>query len=265
MNQLARIYLWEGIYLYIGKSTPVLRHASHALEIGISLDQPFRMRDDLGQWQEARALMIAPDREHECLITIEGRWVHIGIESESSLARELRDRFMQHQSFVFLTHSALDEFITGLQQPGTDQAAQDDAASLLNGFMSGLLNKRVELIGPSREIDLRIKKIINILKELPESNPSLQQLADQVGLSEGRLVHLFKQQLGIPIGSYILWIRVNQAIREMTASISLTQAAHNAGFADSAHFSRTFMRIFGTRPSEILKRSQIIQAESEIL
>jgi AraC family transcriptional regulator len=32
---------------------------------------------------------------------------------------------------------------------------------------------------------------------------------------------------------------------------SLTQAAHSAGFADSAHFSRTFRRTFGLAAAEL--------------
>jgi AraC-like DNA-binding protein len=32
---------------------------------------------------------------------------------------------------------------------------------------------------------------------------------------------------------------------------SLTDAAHEAGFADSAHLSRTFRRMFGVAPSSL--------------
>jgi AraC family transcriptional regulator len=39
----------------------------------------------------------------------------------------------------------------------------------------------------------------------------------------------------------------------------LTTAAHEAGFADSAHLSRTFRDTFGLAPSRIFKRSQFIQ------
>jgi AraC-like DNA-binding protein len=36
-----------------------------------------------------------------------------------------------------------------------------------------------------------------------------------------------------------------RAVDRMAAGDSLTAAAHHAGFSDSAHFSRTFHRMFG--------------------
>lgn len=37
----------------------------------------------------------------------------------------------------------------------------------------------------------------------------------------------------------------------MGSGSSLTEAAHAAGFADSAHFSRTFRRMFGVAPASL--------------
>jgi AraC-like DNA-binding protein len=45
--------------------------------------------------------------------------------------------------------------------------------------------------------------------------------------------------------------------------MSLTEAADAAGFADSAHFSRTFRAMFGLTPSQILKRSKSVQIISD--
>lgn len=38
---------------------------------------------------------------------------------------------------------------------------------------------------------------------------------------------------------------------------SLTEAAHVAGFADSAHLSRTFRSMFGIAPSFMFERSRL--------
>ena len=38
---------------------------------------------------------------------------------------------------------------------------------------------------------------------------------------------------------------MTKAVEAIAAGVSLTEAAHEAGFADSAHFSRTFRRMFG--------------------
>jgi AraC-like DNA-binding protein len=41
------------------------------------------------------------------------------------------------------------------------------------------------------------------------------------------------------------------------AGHSLTEAAYQGGFADAAHFSRTFRRMFGLPPSQLLLKQQI--------
>jgi AraC-like DNA-binding protein len=41
--------------------------------------------------------------------------------------------------------------------------------------------------------------------------------------------------------------------------MSLTEAAHAAGFASSAHFSAAFREMFGMMPSELLKTLEPVQ------
>ena len=38
--------------------------------------------------------------------------------------------------------------------------------------------------------------------------------------------------------------------------VSVTEAAHSAGFSDAAHMTRTFRRMLGTSPSELVRRRQ---------
>ncbi len=67
--------------------------------------------------------------------------------------------------------------------------------------------------------------------------------------------------MGIPIRRYVLWERLLLAIQQLTGGVTLTEAAHWAGFSDSAHFSRTFTRMFGLSPSLLTKNSQFVQAQ----
>ncbi len=108
-------------------------------------------------------------------------------------------------------------------------------------------------------IDPRIRMALDFMKEQPERKAPLYLIAQTVGLSESRIVHLFKEQIGIPIRRYLLWLRLVQAIDHLFNNASLTRAAHEAGFADSAHFTRTFRAMFGVTPSELFKNSQFVQ------
>lgn len=74
---------------------------------------------------------------------------------------------------------------------------------------------------------------------------TLPQAAGIAFLSESRFSHLFVEEVGLPFRTYLLWRRMSRAVSFLSAGHRLTEAAHAAGFADSAHFSRTFLRMFG--------------------
>ena len=66
--------------------------------------------------------------------------------------------------------------------------------------------------------------------------------------------------MGIPLRRYLLWLRLIEGIKVALKGISLTAVAHEVGFSDSAHFSRSFKEMFGLTPSELFKNSQFIQS-----
>lgn len=82
---------------------------------------------------------------------------------------------------------------------------------------------------------------------------SLTKAAQGIYLSPSRLRHLFVEQTGLPFKTYLLWLRLVRAVQVYSEGKSLTEAAHLAGFSDSAHFSRIFRRTFGL-PASTLTR-----------
>lgn len=74
-------------------------------------------------------------------------------------------------------------------------------------------------------------------------------VAALVGVSASRLTHLFTDQMGITLRRYVLWLRLQAVITRVKAGDDLTDAAHAAGFADSAHLTRTCRDMFGLPPS----------------
>lgn len=100
-------------------------------------------------------------------------------------------------------------------------------------------------------IDPRVRAVADRLLAESDENTSLAQLAAGAGLSESRLAHLFRRDVGLPMRQYRLALRMEKAVREVAQGRSLTDAAHAAGFSDSAHFSRTCRRMFGRAPSAL--------------
>lgn len=98
-------------------------------------------------------------------------------------------------------------------------------------------------------IDPRLQTVLAAVRE---SIHGRQYLAKLVHLSPTRFSHWFVEQTGLPLRSYRKWSRLVAALQHISAGRSLTEAAHAAGFADAAHFSRTFRNLFGLDPSSAL-------------
>ncbi|WP_280397670.1 AraC family transcriptional regulator [Nocardia carnea] len=88
--------------------------------------------------------------------------------------------------------------------------------------------------------------------EWPGGPPTLGELAARVGISGSRLSHVFAAEVGLPYAAWRRWTRLRQAFGVVRAGGSLTEAAHTAGFADSAHLTRTCRALIGITPTEAL-------------
>ena len=99
--------------------------------------------------------------------------------------------------------------------------------------------------------DLRVRKAAAWAAKQLDRRIGLTEAAEAVNLSPGRLRHLFVEHTGLPFKTYLLWLRLTRAVEHFAAGVSLTQAAHDAGFSDSAHLSRTFRRMFGISPAAL--------------
>lgn len=78
------------------------------------------------------------------------------------------------------------------------------------------------------------------------------RMAAQLCLSGSRLQHLFVSDTGTTLSRYRLWCRMRCAVLGAMVGMSMTEAAIESGFFDSAHFSRSFKDMFGVSPSMIL-------------
>jgi AraC-like DNA-binding protein len=100
-----------------------------------------------------------------------------------------------------------------------------------------------------RSLDPRVVRAVAALQSDAPNEFSVPAAAAIAGLSPSRFQHLFTQEVGVPFRRYRGWHRLRVAIREAAQGASLTAAAHAAGFADQAHFSRAFRSAFGAPPS----------------
>ncbi len=118
------------------------------------------------------------------------------------------------------------------------------------------LLKEIELFTTHKDLkqikDVRIQKCLEILEndEL-EYDTIISTLRSKVFLSESRLSHLFKENIGISIKKYLVWNKLKKAIHlVLNEKVTLTEASLQSGFFDQAHLSNAFKNILGITPSK---------------
>jgi AraC-like DNA-binding protein len=144
----------------------------------------------------------------------------------------------------------LDGATTARLRAALPPGALDQAA------VAAALPKLLEILGadvPARKrMHPAVRRALEIINSLPAREQlSLERLAERVKLSPSRLQHAFRDSVGLPLRPYVLWARVLRASEATLQGEPLTAAAHTAGFADAAHMTRTFRRMFGVTPSEM--------------
>ncbi len=145
-----------------------------------------------------------------------------------------------------------------------------DLACITNG--SKLNQTRVErwvrqdLLNSGRRATIHpgVRRVLKYLRENlgRGRHLSLKALAGVSGVSASRLMHVFTESVGVPIRPYILWLRLQRACYELTDGANPTEAAQIAGLSDTAHQTRTFRRMLGTTPTELLNRNAMSQGLS---
>ncbi|HEU0035907.1 MAG TPA: helix-turn-helix domain-containing protein [Kofleriaceae bacterium] len=106
----------------------------------------------------------------------------------------------------------------------------------------GLAREAAAVIaGSPVPLDRRVAHVVEALRDPDACVP-------RVPISSAHLSELFARDVGVPIRTYRLWRRLLRALLAY-ARTDATTAAHAAGFADLAHFSRTCRRMLGYSPT----------------
>jgi AraC family transcriptional regulator len=239
------VLIWPGRAIYVGPLLENEAHAHHAIQISIALRRTLSLQapPDL-RWRAYRGVATAPDQVHR--IRCRDLVVQIYFDPEGAAGVALRQG-MGKAGVQAIDSDDLGTRAAAALRPGTDGQPDAERAARfideLTGFSAPDYSRHL--------IDPRVQATLTAVHALPGRRASLSTLADRVALTPGRLGALFRRDIGIPLRRYLLWLRLIDAIEALSHDANLTEAAHDAGFSDSAHFSRTFRRMFGMPPSAL--------------
>ncbi|MCU0425790.1 MAG: AraC family transcriptional regulator [Candidatus Kapabacteria bacterium] len=103
----------------------------------------------------------------------------------------------------------------------------------------------------SRHYDERVRRVVeHIGSNHVEYHTMIPTLQELVHLSESRLSHLFKENVGVSLKKYLLWSKLKSVINlHLYQQEDVFSALIQSGFYDHAHFCRAFKMMLGVPPT----------------
>lgn len=246
---IGRVLLWSGGSLWIGRSAGrVLAHAHHAIQISLGLSGRLRLRSAAdGEWHSYAGAIVLPHQRHQ--FDGEGASVaQVFVEPETAQGRALLRQYAAAP-----INGLPGETIEALVAPLRDAFAAGAANEVLIAASQHLVAQLFASEQAAPSIDARITRAIRYLRSRLSDPITLSEVAAVAHLSPSRFRHLFVEQTGMSLRTYLLWARVEAAVGAAMGGMSWTDAAHDCGFTDSAHLSRTCRRMFGLAPTMLVR------------
>lgn len=85
---------------------------------------------------------------------------------------------------------------------------------------------------------------------------TVQNLADEMFMSRGKLTRLFEKYSGMGVPEYVNTLRINRSNQLLEAGVSITETAYECGFSSTRTFNNIYKKIMNITPSEYSKRKK---------
>jgi AraC family transcriptional regulator of adaptative response/methylated-DNA-[protein]-cysteine methyltransferase len=96
----------------------------------------------------------------------------------------------------------------------------------------------------------RIEKAIRYIEDQYKNQPSLQQIADHIGLSEFHFQRLFSRWAGTSPQRFVRYLTKEYAKQQLAASTNLLDATHEAGLSSPSRLHDLFVTYEAMTPAE---------------
>lgn len=124
---------------------------------------------------------------------------------------------------------------------------QTQVVEYLSEFMQSLSKNQI----PSHlKAPLAMTALVTYLNQHCTEDLSLDDLCTLSGYSPSHLVRTFKQHFGMTPYAYLINKRIQYSQQQLKDGASISTVALDTGFADQAHFQRTFKRLVAATPNE---------------
>ena len=249
---------WNGGCLLAGEGRgSIAPHAHYSIQIALGYPTGLQVQSGKGAWTPCAAAII-PSRLRHSINTNDCKWGGVlFVEPETPEGRALTARL--NGAVELLSAQSVAALTSRLEKVWRIEQDRQKVESVCREFVGQLTNTVAR--NPS---DARVLAAIDYIRQRIDTPITLPGVAKVVHLSPGRFRHLFVEETGMPLRTYVLWRRLLKVWSLLMQGRNLSEAAHAVGFADSAHLSRTSRTMFGTTPSALQMSGPLSQLERRL-
>ena len=241
------LFVWNGFSAFWGTSFHTTPHAHDTLQLVFDIDKEFLLKDKSTDWTSFSAAIIRASHLHQ-LDSNNSIQLFIYLDKDCDYAQKLTNKFLRDKDISDLKSSDIGKVSSDFFKR---LLVHTDCDKLFRGFLT-IIEHLIKFEKPQPKDD-RITKAISFITNNQTRQIKVKEVANHVCLSESRLRFLFKKQVGQPIQSFMLWIKVINSLNMVLKGQQITHAAYDVGFWDASHMNRSYKEILGVAPSTIEK------------
>ena len=233
------IFEYDHLLIHSGYRTPeVHSHLASHLMVALEGSLKCNIGEDIAG---ASGVCIASDVPHTVYAETGDMLLYL-FDTTCTLSDRLYEKYLHENRFCVLDSTLVNELREIWR---SNNAAEADM---------NLLQRRGLLRPGSSGKDERITAVLDYLQNTDTvSDDIMDRLCSTACLSQSRLSHLFREQVGISLHRYLALDKMKKGYIYYRKYGNITDAAMRAGFDSPSHFAATCKRMFGISFSEIMK------------
>jgi AraC-like DNA-binding protein len=253
---ISKLVVWPQRILYSGRycGTITFNHIKDTLVV--SLGRPMCVVDGSGGEVLRSSCVLVPRFFTGNLILDDCQVIIVSLDvmgySRDLLQRNYDCKY--HNIGVYYDFSPWQNLSSGFSHLA--QAPVD--AEILNRRINTLVNPG-QLEPQRRELDARTYQVLRWARDQREEKLQITDIAKIVGLSDSRIRHLFKEDMGFSLGQMLNSLKLLTFLEGFCRYGNMTYAAADAGYSDLSHLNKAMHKTIG------LSFSKMMQHNSQIL
>ncbi|WP_256582291.1 AraC family transcriptional regulator [Pseudomonas sp. MYb185] len=224
----------------------------------------FVYRDDHHQVHQGTLVLMNPEAAHACNPIDNQAWAYLMLYVDLDWLTRLRyelglldeprwqdiDAAVVTDKVLYDGYCAMAHCLLDGRRELLDK--QTKVVEYLSILMQALSGQSIQARPPAPD---RLQELAAHMDRHCTAELSLDELCAHSGYSPGHLIRAFRQHFGMTPHAWLINRRIQYSQRQLKAGVALAEVALNAGFADQAHFQRTFKRLVAATPKQYLQVS----------